>query len=112
MAKETLGRDFNGITDYSLPFPVAGTYATLAANTEQTITTPPNFNRVFFSYSVGTNVFVGIGDVSITIPSGSFVASTTELNPMIRQISVKGGETLRFISDSAAYVQVRYDMGQ
>jgi len=112
MAKELLGKDFAGTVDFSLPFPVAGAYTTLAAGVEQTTVTPPNFNRAFFSFAVGTNVFVKQGTTAVTLPGGAFSSTTTELNPAVRQIDINGGQTLRFISDTTSYVQIRYDLGQ
>lgn len=112
MTKEILGKDVNGVTDYSLPFPVSGVTTTLTANVEQTTVTPPNFNKAFFSFAVGTNVWVGIGSSAISLPGSSFASSTTELNPVARQLDINGGQTLRFISDTNSYVQIRYDLGQ
>jgi hypothetical protein len=110
MAQETLGRDINGAVDFSLPYCISGASTTLAANTEQTFTTPPGFNRAFFSYSLGTNVFFDVGK-TVTLPGGSFASSTAELNPGVRQISNNGGEAFHFISDTTAYVQIRFDQG-
>lgn len=110
MSKEVLGTDINGKVDFSLPKCVAGTYTTLAADVEQTVTTPPHFNRAFFSFSLGTNVFVDI-DNSVALPGSSFASSTAELNPGVRQIDINGGQVLHFRSDTTAYVQIRYDLG-
>lgn len=109
--KETLGRDINGYIDYSLPLCSAGTRTTLAADVEQTVVTPANYNRAFFSYGVGTNVWFLEGSVAVTIPGESFSSSKAELNPSIRQIDINGGQTLRFICDTNSYVQIRYDVG-
>lgn len=110
MPLENLGKDIKGTCDFSLNFPDAGAYTTLAANTEQTYTVPDGYNRAFFSYAVGTNVFVGVGSSSITVPSGSFASSTTELNPSVRQ--VLGGQTLRFICPTTSYVQISFRRGE
>lgn len=110
MSKETLGTDVNGKVDFSLPYCVSGAYTTLTGGVEQTVTTPPNFNRAFFSFSLGTNVFFDVGK-TVALPTGSFASSTAELNPGVRQININGGEVLHFISDTTAYVQVRYDLG-
>jgi hypothetical protein len=78
-ARELFGRDVSGVSDYTLPFPVIGqcTYTTLAANVEQTVTTPAGYNRAFFSYSSGANVFVNL-NATAAAPSGSFAATTWE----------------------------------
>lgn len=110
MSEESLGRDVRGAVDFSLPYCISGASTTLTANVEQTVTTPPNFNRAFFSYSLGTNVFFDVGK-AVALPGGSFASSTAELNPGVRQISDNGGEVLHFISDTNAYVQIRFDKG-
>jgi len=112
MAQEILGTDTNGKVDFSLPkmAPSAGTGTTLSANVAQTFTTPANFNRVFFSYSVGTNVFVAIDDTAAAF-GGSPAITTSELNPSIRQLNIAGGQTISVISPTTAYVGIRYDLG-
>lgn len=113
MLTENLGTDVNGRVDYTLSLPSSTqiVYTALAANAEQTVTTLPNFNRAYFFFSAGANVFVGNGSTPITLPTSSFTSTTAELNPGGRKISKNGGETLRFISDIAAYVVIRYDLG-
>jgi hypothetical protein len=111
MSKETLGKDINGAIDFTLPFPISGARTTLAPSVEQTFAAPAGFNRVYFTFSPGTSVFVGMGSTPISVPSGSFVSSTIEQNPAGRQLSGNGTETLRFISDTAAYVTMRFDSG-
>lgn len=106
----TLGTDINGKVDFSLPAPVACEDVPLAATTVATITTPPNFNRAFFAYSPGTNVWVTLDGTTPAVP-GSIGASTQELLPGVRQININGGQTIKFISDTAAHVNVRYDLG-
>lgn len=112
MAKEMLGTDINGKVDFSLPKMASGAGAgtTLTANEPQTFTTPANFNRVFFSYAVGTNVFVAIDD-DAAIFGASVEATTSELNPSIRQLNITGGQTISVISDTTSYVGIRYDLG-
>lgn len=109
IAKENLGTDANGKVDFSIAFPQAGTSTTLAAGVEQTVTVPSGYNRAFFSYSVGTNVFVSTGSVAAEVPGAAFATTNTELNPSVRQ--VLGGETLRFISPTVAYVQISFRTG-
>jgi hypothetical protein len=107
---ELLGTDVAGNVDFSLPVPVSCWDALLTANVVTTITTPPNFNRAFFSYAVGTNVWVTLNGTTPVVPSTS-AASTQELNPAVRQINISGGQSIKFISDSASTINVRYDLG-
>lgn len=110
MSKEILGTDINGRVDFSLPEPVYCWDAPLVANTILTITTPPNFNRAFFSYGVGTNVWVTLDGTSPVVP-GSSTATTQELNPAVRQIDVDGGQSIKLISNTASFINVRFDLG-
>ena len=110
MAKETLGTDINGKVDFSLPPPVLCDGTTLAGNVDQTFTTPANYNRVFFSYSPGASVFVCI-DGTAAIFGASPAPTTSELNPMARQLNIKGGQTINVISGATAFIGLRYDTG-
>jgi hypothetical protein len=110
MAKETLGTDINGRVDFSLPVPASCYDVVLTENTVETITTPPNFNRAFFSYAVGTNVWVTLDGTDPEVPSSN-KASTQELNPAVRQLDFNGGESIKFISDAASFVNIRFDLG-
>lgn len=103
--KLLLGKDQNGAVVYSLPFPLDGVDTTLSANTEQHTTVPANVDIAFFSYSSGSNVFVDIYGTS-DLPGGSFAATTTELNPVVR--GVTPGQILSFISDTISYIKVSY----
>jgi hypothetical protein len=111
MAQEILGTDINGKVDFSLPKMESGAGTTLAADVAQTFTTPPNFNRAFFSYSVGTNVFVAIDNTAAEFGVTPEVTNS-ELNPSIRQLNIEGGQTISVISPTTAYVGIRYDLGQ
>lgn len=110
MAKEALGTDVNGKVDFSLAAPVSCRDLALAANVISSATTPPNFNRAFISYAVGTNVWMTMDGSNPIVPSTTH-ATTQELLPSIRQLDIDGGETLKFISDSASFVNIRYDLG-
>lgn len=110
MAQEALGTDINSRVDFSLPPMTAGAGTTLAANTAQSFTTPAGFNRAFFSYSVGTDVFVAIDDTA-AIFGATVAATTSELCPAIRQIDIAGGQTISVKSPTVAYVGIRYDLG-
>lgn len=110
MAKLTLGTDINGKVDYSLPIPVACGDEALAANVVSTVIAPVNFNRVFFSYGIGTNVWVTFDGTTPIVPSGSH--NTTQLlRPSQIQLSINGGTVIKFISDTASVVNIRWDLG-
>ena len=59
-----------------------------------------------FKWSSGTNLWVAESDSSISLPGSSFANRTSELNPIGRFVTA--GETLRFISDDAIYVNVTF----
>src|SRR4051812_28162001 len=103
--KLLLGKDINGNVTYELPFTSSGVGVTLAANTAQNAIVPNNVNTVFFSYSSGANVWVDPQNIAV-IPGGSFTTTFADLNPVAR--SVIPGQTLSFISPTAAYVKVSY----
>jgi hypothetical protein len=108
MAQENLGTDINGEVDFSLDPPVSCYDVALAATTVVTVSTPVNFNRAFLGYAVGTNVWMTMDGSAPVVPStGAFTKQ--ELNPAIRKISMSG-QTLKFISDSASSVNIRFDL--
>lgn len=114
---EKLGRDYTGqFTDFSLPTPPLATQdIPLETNTINSTVVPtspvgvPNYNRAFFSFDVGTNVWVTYDGSDPAVPDSN-ITSTQEKNPAIRQI--KPGMTLKFISDGTSGVNIRYDIGQ
>lgn len=109
--KEILGTDINGRVDYSLPQPTSCYNGGLEANTIKEIVTPPNFNRAFFSYASGADVWITFnGDDPVLIPGGGWTTSQ-ELNPGVRQLDINGGQTIKFLSEADCYVNVRYDLG-
>lgn len=110
MGKEVLGTDINGKVDYSLPKPTACRDVILAAGVAKTVTAPANFNRAFMAYGVGTNVWVTFDGSTPVVPA-SDANSTQELIPSARQINFNGGDVLKFISDSASWVNIRWDAG-
>lgn len=111
MALLSIGKDINGAVDFSLPAPVMTWDGVLAANVVTTMTTPPNFNRAFFSYAVGTNVWVTLDGSAPVVPASDDF-SKQELNPSIRQILIAGGQTIKMISDTASHVNIRFDLSQ
>jgi hypothetical protein len=110
MASETLGTDINGKVDFTLPKPVNCWNEALAASTVVTIPTPPNFNRAFFSFAIGTNVWVTYDGSAPVVPTTG-ATNTQELNPAGRQINMNGTDVIKEISDTASFINVRFDVG-
>jgi hypothetical protein len=111
MSQELLGRDMAGAVDFSLAAPVICHDDKLVANTVSTVTCPAGFNRAFLSYAVGTNVWMTMDGSSPVVPSGP-ITSTQELYPSVRRILNDGTQVLKFISDTASYLNIRFDQGQ
>jgi hypothetical protein len=119
MSSELLGRDYSGaFTDYSLPPPARCQDVALAANTIRTVTAPATlygdfYNRAFFSFQPGVNVWVTLDGSDPVVPgAGTSNASTQELLPGVRQLGGNGTTQIKMISDTTAYVNIRFDMGQ
>lgn len=108
--KENIGTDINGRVDYTLPRPIACWDIPLTANVVGTVTAPPGFNRAFFGYSLGSNVWVTLDGSTPVVPASSS-ASTQELLPAGRQIINDGTQVIKFISDTTAIVNIRFDQG-
>lgn len=112
-AKFILTRDINSYNGFGLPISDVDNWSTtLAANVAQTTTVPsmPFANCsgwiAVFSYSPGASVFVA-NNATATIPTSSFGATTSQLNPVGR--FVKAGDVLSFITaDTTDFVQVSF----
>jgi hypothetical protein len=104
--KLTLGKDTNSNVTYELQVSDTIYRTTLAANVAQTLTIPPNMTRAFFSFSNGTDVWVAYSGTA-SLPTGAFLQNNSELNPVARY-SLIPGNTLSFISDTTAYVEVAF----
>jgi hypothetical protein len=100
------GRDAGGYNAYA-PFFAADNWGTLlAANTEQHFTVTGTYSRyvAVFSYQPGGAVWVA-NNYTAAVPSGSFAATTSQLNPAVR--IVNQGDVLSFITaDTDDYVGV------
>lgn len=110
MSKENLGTDINGRVDFSLASPIRCDDIPLSDSVVNSVTAPAGFNRAFLSYAVGTNVWITFDGTVPAIPISNTV-STQELNPSVRQLSGSGTQVIKLISDSASYVNIRYDQG-
>jgi hypothetical protein len=110
MAQETLGTDINGKVDFTLPKPTYCWDQIMTQNTVITIATPPNFNRAFFSFQTGTDVWVTYDGSTPIVPIGAS-ATTQELNPAGRQISIDGTDVIKAISNTASWINIRFDLG-
>lgn len=114
MGKLTVGLDNHSTPTYFIDKVVAADVTasynqiiTIAADTAKSITVPTNMHRVMFGISPGSNVLFAVSGVAITAPTGDFVASLTELNPIGRV--VEPADTLQFFSPGdPATIQVRF----
>lgn len=108
--KWILSRDINGYNGFGLTFTDTAYAATLAINTDTTLTVPsistPGGNSyegttkplliAIFSYDPGSSVWVAKNTTASNPGSTTFVATASELNPAARQVS--GGDVLHFFT--------------
>ena len=97
-------RDVSGAVSYLLPNSVNKYNTTLAANVEQNVTLPSNYNEweVIFSYEPGSSVWICLNDTA-TLPGLSIASTSSELNPV--GIKAKAGDKLSFITaDTSAVI--------
>ena len=95
--KLSMTRDINGFNAFGV-FPTYDIEAgALAANTEQHFTVPSNeqYWLAIFTYAPGANVWVDF-TATATVPSPTFSAVSTVLNPAGRQ--VKAGTIISMIT--------------
>jgi len=106
MAKQfKMARDKFGFPTYGIPWPEsdANFEVLLAAGVAAEITIPEGYNFVVFAYANGTDVWANIDAPAVVPSSGTFVASTQQLNPQARWLT--GDETtISMISSTLAYV--------
>ncbi len=107
--KFNMTRDINGYNGFGLKFADDSYQTTLAANVAQTLTVPSNYPNwiAIFVVSPGSNIWIANNDEA-TVPGGSFLQDSSELNPVARQ--VKSGDILSFITADATnpYVNVLF----
>lgn len=102
-----IGKDKLGTPNYIISVaPVNKQATTLAALTEQLINVPPNVNLAIMQYEPGANVFVGESEGALSIPGAAFTGYQGDLN--VPGLYVSPGAKLRFISDTTAFVVVKF----
>lgn len=108
MTDLVVGRDDDSIPTWVISFPETAENfgATLSASVEKTLVVPADKRIALFSWSGGTNIWIAESDIAISLPGSSFVARSSELNPIGRLVTA--GETLRFISDEIIFINVTF----
>lgn len=112
-------RDINGFNGFGLPFSDQKYSATLAQNTDTSLTVPGgmplgyatqgqvNVYLAIFSYEPGAQVWVALNEAATTPAGASFASVSSELNPSARRVAF--GDTLHFYSpDVSAAVGVTF----
>lgn len=96
---------------YAIPFPGASKASSflLSAATDVSVSIPAGFNIALFSFSAGTDVWVDYAAITLP-PNDTPVSGTKQLNPQIRWLD-STETTLYFQSDTTAYVQVSFYIG-
>lgn len=109
ITKDINGKNTSGET-MGTHFAEVGTRFNLTASTETTTTVPGNGDTnliAVFNYTSASSVWVQRNGTTITLPSGTPTATTTVLNPRVRE--VVSGDTLRFItSGTGVSVSITY----
>lgn len=101
-----LDKDINGNVTFFTPVCVNMVSTSLTANVAQNYVIPQNFTRALFSYSNGADVYVDFKNTA-NLPSGSFSATTAELN-CVGKYGLSPGSTLSFISPVNCYVHISF----
>lgn len=85
----------------------------LAANTAQTVTVPDNYPRwiMIVKAESGKNVWVDL-TTTATVPSGSFAAGTSLLNPLALQVQAGQSISLITADSGGARVSVEFQVIQ
>lgn len=95
--KFLMTRDLSGTNGFGVQFPQDGKSAVLAVGVARSVTVPSNYPNwlAVFSYTPGSSIWVD-GTTTAVAPTGSFSATTAELNPSARQVTA--GQVLSFIT--------------
>jgi hypothetical protein len=103
--KFNMTKDVAGYNGFGVMFADDGYQTTLATGVAQTRTVPSNYPNwlAVFSYTPGTNVWVGNGTTAVA--TGAFTATTADLNPSARYVTA--GQTLTFITSDTTSPQVK-----
>lgn len=99
--KFNMTRDVNGYNGFGIqPTANADMQSTfLAANVAQEVTVPDNYQNwiAIFSYTPGSNIWVSFDGDDATVPSASFGATNSCLNPAAR--AVVKNQVISFITN-------------
>lgn len=103
----SMTRDINGYNGFGLPFSINQYSATLAQNTDTTLTVPSYANNyiAIFAYQEASTVWVAKNNTA-GVPAGStFAATKSQLMPAAHYVAA--GDVLHFFTaDTSAVVSV------
>lgn len=111
-AKFALIRDINGYNGFGLQFSSIKYSATLAQNTDTSLTVPTGASMggvtsntipqwlAIFSYEPSTATWIALNQTAASPAGASFASTTSELNPVARV--VQAGDVLHFFSTGTA----------
>lgn len=105
----SMTRDVNGYNGFGLPFSINNDSATLAQNTDTTLTVPSFSGHyiAIFAYEQGATVWVSLNATATTPAGNTFASTNSQMNPTARY--VKAGDVLHFITgDTTAQVSVSF----
>lgn len=109
--KFNMSRDINGYNGFGLTFTDTAYSATLAINTDTSLTVPNAIGigkqgyatvaqtLAVFSFDPGQSVWVAVNTAAANPGGAAFAATSSELNPAARL--VKGGDVLHFYCTTA-----------
>lgn len=109
--KFNMSRDINGYNGFGLTFTDTAYSATLAINTDTTLTVPSTIGigkqgyastaqmLAVFSFDPGQSIWVAKNSTAANPGGAAFAATASELNPAARLVS--GGDVLHFYCTTA-----------
>lgn len=109
--KFNMTRDINGYNGFGLQFTDTAFSATLAINTDTSLTVPSTSGMggfgisasslwlAIFTFTPGSSVWVALNTTAAKPVGASFAATASELNPAARL--VQGGDVIHFFCASA-----------
>lgn len=105
MNRFQITKDTNGVASYGINFAEVGSIINLSASTNTTLAVPAGANVALFQIQPGATVLISPTSAP-GAPSGSFSASTSDINPALR--CVNGVSTLYFYAVDAAIIKVSF----